>query len=97
MQVRIRTIQVGIVLAAPAIAMLCEGAKAGCLGRVMFVWGALVAAPLFMMWLVLARVKTGTAREQVIALFGAIAVVGYALAIPVSMATMFFFSHQAIL
>jgi hypothetical protein len=93
MQLRIRTIQVLIALLAPPIGLLCEGAKDGCAALVLVVWGALVAAPLLVMALVLARVKRENAREQVIGVLGAIAVVGYSLAIFVSFAMVLHFSE----
>jgi hypothetical protein len=97
MRFRLGTLQVLIALSAAPIWMLCEGGKAGCFAQVMLVWGALVVVPLFVMCLGLARVKTEARRDRVIALFGAIAIVGYVIAIPVSMAAMASYSHESIL
>ena len=84
MRFRLGTLQVYIALSAAPIWMLCEGTKAGCAGGVMLVWDVLVAAPLLLMCLVLAWVRKERTRERVIALLGAIAIVGYAIAIPAS-------------
>ncbi len=61
------------------------------------VWGALVGAPLILMALLLTGVKRETARNQIIAVFGAIAIVGYGLATVYSFAAMAYFSHWSIL
>jgi hypothetical protein len=92
MRFRIRTFQILIVLIAPPIWTLCEAAKAGSVVPVALVWGALVAAPLVLMCLVLTSVRKKPTRERVIALFGAVAIMGYVLAIPISFVLIDFFT-----
>jgi hypothetical protein len=97
MRFRLGTLQVFIALSAAPVWMLCEGAKAGCFAAVMVVWDSLVVVPLFIMCLSLARVKTEAIRDQVVAIFGAIAIVGYVIAVPVSLAAIAFYCRQSIL
>jgi hypothetical protein len=96
MRFRLGTLQVFIALSAAPIWMLCEGAKAGCFADVMLVWDALVVVPLFLMCLGLARAKVEALRDRVIAIFGAIAIVGYVVAIPISLVAMTFCCHKSI-
>jgi hypothetical protein len=92
MRFRIRTLQVLIVLSAAPIWTLCEGVKAGCATPAALAWGALVALPLVLMCLVLTLVRKEPTRERVIALFGAVAIMGYVLAIPISFVLIDFFT-----
>ncbi len=96
MRFRLGTLQVFIALSAAPIWMLCEGARAGCFAQVMVVWDALVIVPLFLMCLGMARVKAEALRDRVIAIFGAIAIVGYIIAIPASRAAIDLCSHELI-
>ncbi len=79
---RIRTLQFVVAIAAAPLWALGAGIKYGCLGRVMLVWGALVAVPLLLMGLSWLCVSSEPAREQVLAFFGGILIVGYLMAIP---------------
>ena len=84
MRFRIRTLQFVIVVAAAPLWALSAGVKYRCLERVGLVWGAFVAVPLLLMglgWLFVRR-DPEPAREQVLAFFGAIAIIGYLMAIP---------------
>ncbi len=85
MRFRIRTLQVVVAVAAAPIWTLKAGVIYGCPDRVMFVWGVLVAVPLLMMGLVWPWVRRKPARDQVLALLGALVIVGYAIAIPGSL------------
>jgi hypothetical protein len=84
MRFRIRTLQVLIVLIAPPIGVVCEGAKAGFVVPVLVVWVVLVAVPLVLMCAAERWVKREAARDCASALFAAIAIVGYSCAIPIS-------------
>jgi hypothetical protein len=97
MRFRLGTLQVVVALSAVPIGLLCQGARAGCLVEVMLVWGVLVAAPLSVMGVGLSRSETEASRDQVVAVFGAIAIVGYILAIPASWAAIDFCSRGSIL
>jgi hypothetical protein len=82
---QLRTLQVLVAVAAAPIWVLDAGIKYGCPYRVLRVWGALVAVPLLLMGLVLPCIRTEPARKRVLALFGAIVIVGYLIAIPGSL------------
>jgi hypothetical protein len=85
MRFRLRTLQVVVAVTAAPLWVLRVGVKYGCPDRVMFVWGVLVVVPLLLMGLALLWIRREPAREQVLALFGAIVIVGYAMAIPGSL------------
>ncbi len=85
MRFRIRTFQILIVLLAPPMGLVCQGARFGCAGPVLVVWAALVIAPLVMMCLAKRWITHETARDCSIVFFAAIGVVGYTLAIVFSL------------
>jgi hypothetical protein len=84
MRLRIRTLQILIVLLAPPLGLICQGARFGCAGRILVAWGILVAAPLTMIGLSKCRIMNKMARDAAILYYATLGVGGYALAIIVS-------------
>jgi hypothetical protein len=85
MRFRIKTLQVVVVVAVGPLWTLRAGVAYGCPERVMSVWGVLAAVPLLLLGLGWVLVRSEPQRDQVLALVGAIAIVGYAIAIPGSL------------
>src|SRR5690348_12789131 len=83
-QFTLRQLMLAVVLSAPPSGLLAAGARSGCLRGVLAVWAAFVAGPLIPMGLLMPRLRSEAARDRCAAGFGAVAIVGYALAIPVS-------------
>jgi hypothetical protein len=67
-------------LAAPLYAGT-EGWKAGCLVAVVLIWGVLVASPLGLLVIMGSTASSETAKEKWVGLTGALAIVGYFIAI----------------
>jgi hypothetical protein len=59
--------------------------KAGCLPSVLLAWFLLVVVPLGAMMIALPLTKSQPKRETIIAVQGALAIIGYLLSIPLSM------------
>jgi hypothetical protein len=82
---RLRTLLLVIAGSAAPIYAGCEGWKVGCLFRIVLIWSWLVAGPLLAMGPLSRWMDTENARDRVIAILGAIAVIGYLCSILLSM------------
>ena len=86
MRYRLRTIMLAIVGSTAPIYATTAGYKAGCLLKVLVVWGVLVVLPLVLLALFFPFASDDKeTREEVIDIFGTLAVLGYFFAIFISM------------
>jgi hypothetical protein len=85
MRLRLRTLQVVVAVAAAPLWTLRTAVRYGCADRVIAVWGVLVAIPVLLLGLGTLLAGRAARREPVVALLGAIAIVGYAISIPASL------------
>jgi hypothetical protein len=81
MKFRIRTIQIFIVAATGPMWALSVGAKAGCMLAVVFLWSVFVFTPLGLMGAAWGLGESESLTEKLVALFAAIAIVGYMFAL----------------
>ena len=82
MKFHIRTIQVFLVVATGPIWALTAGANAGCMLPIVCVWSVLVFIPFgLMMGIAMGSESSESFMEKLVALLGAIAIVGYMFAL----------------
>jgi hypothetical protein len=81
MRFRIRTFQLFVIAATGPIWALAAGATTGCLGQVFVIWTILVFIPLGAAALASRWIKSESLRERAVALFVAMAIVGYFISV----------------
>jgi hypothetical protein len=81
MKFHIRTMQILLIVATGPMWAITASAKAGCLLPVVGLWSVLVFLPLGLMGLAWRSFGRSSVREMLTALFAAIAIVGYLIAL----------------
>jgi hypothetical protein len=85
MKLNIRTIQILIVVATGPMWAITAGAKTGCMQPIVGIWSVLVFIPVGLMGVAWRLSGSEPLREQLVALLAAIAIVGYLIALFVSL------------
>ncbi len=85
LHLRLSTNQILIAFFTGPIWALASAAKVGCLLPVIGTWSALVAIPIGLMAVAWVSAEPESMREKLLALFGAIAIVGYPIALLLTM------------